>query len=629
MTNATYVAVPLLQIGGQNAPDNLMEDILQISVEESLHLPSMFTLVVYNPYLPGRSEDKPWRYDDLLRVGQKVKIGFQSSTTAAPEFAQLHQDYVMDGEITALESHFTSDSQAPVIVRGYDISHRLHRGRYNRSFQNYTDSDVVREIAGQLGIQIGQLDASGEVHDYIFQENQTNMEFLRQRATRIGFELFVQNGQLSFRKPSTSGTLQLKWLQDIHSFRVRVTTAEQVSGVEVRAWDYSQKQAIVASKQTGQVLTETDQGSGANVSQKAGFNQDSPKLLVVDQPLFQSKQAEQLAQALSDGLAGEFVQADARGEGDPRIRPGRVVELKEMGKYSGRYYITETRHLYHQRRFLTEFSVRGLQGRDILAFLSPPTHLKPGQTFMVGVVTNNKDPKGWGRVKVKFPTLTPQEDGSAHESNWARVVAVGAGAERGFDCLPEVNDEVLVGFEHGDIHRPYILGNVWNGKDKPPVPVADSIEQGKVRLRTWRTRKGHQVQFIEEDKNHSQQGIRVETAKGHKIICNDSINTIEIHTQGGQKIILDDRQGKVILQATGPVEVTANQGIKLQAGGQLDLIGNQGIHLQTGGSVHITGNQGIQLQSAGSTQIIGNQGIQLQSGGTVTANTRILWPPPP
>ena len=70
----------------------------------------------------------------------------------------------------------------------------------------------------------------------------------------------------------------------------------------------------------------------------------------------------------------------------------------------------------------------------------------------MGNVTNNKDPEGWGRVKVKFPTLTEE-----HESNWARVVALGAAKQRGFDCLPEVNDEVLVGFEHGDIHRPYFL----------------------------------------------------------------------------------------------------------------------------------------------------------------------------
>ncbi|MHC5832550.1 MAG: phage baseplate assembly protein V, partial [Nostoc sp.] len=96
----------------------------------------------------------------------------------------------------------------------------------------------------------------------------------------------------------------------------------------------------------------------------------------------------------------------------------------------------------------------------------------PGQTFLVGIVTNNKDPKGLGRVKVQFPTLTEE-----HTSNWARVVAPGAGNNRGFDCLPEIRDEVLVGFEHGDIHRPYIIGGVWNGEDASPENVNDAIEQ--------------------------------------------------------------------------------------------------------------------------------------------------------
>ncbi len=73
---ATYVAAPLLQIGGEDASDDLMDDIQQIVVEESLHLPAMFTLIVYNPYFPGNSEDEPWRYDDLLTIGQTVKNWF-------------------------------------------------------------------------------------------------------------------------------------------------------------------------------------------------------------------------------------------------------------------------------------------------------------------------------------------------------------------------------------------------------------------------------------------------------------------------------------------------------------------------------------------------------------------------
>jgi hypothetical protein len=134
-----------LKIDGNEAPEDLMEDILQISVEESLHLAGMFTLVIQNAYAPGREQDKPWKHKDLFAIGKSIRIAFGSSTTEAQEFQAQKTGDVLEGEITAMETHFTSGSQAPMIIRGYDISHRLHRGRYNRSFQNMTDSDIVKK----------------------------------------------------------------------------------------------------------------------------------------------------------------------------------------------------------------------------------------------------------------------------------------------------------------------------------------------------------------------------------------------------------------------------------------------------------------------------------------------------
>ena len=118
MTTATYVPIPYLELGGAAAPDELMDDLQQLSVEESLHLPAAFTIVLENPYYPGRDEDEPWRYDDLLTIGQTVRIGFQSSTTADAEFSEPKTDYLIQGEITGIESHFSAESQAPIIVRG-------------------------------------------------------------------------------------------------------------------------------------------------------------------------------------------------------------------------------------------------------------------------------------------------------------------------------------------------------------------------------------------------------------------------------------------------------------------------------------------------------------------------------
>ncbi|HEX2224158.1 MAG TPA: phage baseplate assembly protein V, partial [Thermoanaerobaculia bacterium] len=105
---------------------------------------------------------------------------------------------------------------------------------------------------------------------------------------------------------------------------------------------------------------------------------------------------------------------------------------------------------------------------------------------VVGVVTNNQDPEGLGRVKLRLPWLSAQA-----ESDWARVISPMAGGDRGLYALPEVDDEVLVAFEHGRAELPYVLGSLWNGKDKPPA----ANEDGKNKLRVLKSRSGHRVRL--------------------------------------------------------------------------------------------------------------------------------------
>ncbi|PZV14284.1 MAG: type IV secretion protein Rhs [Leptolyngbya sp.] len=555
----TYTAEPHLEIEGKAASDKLMGDILQISIEESLHLPSMFTIVFNNPAFPGREEQQSeafperkdrqtWEHEKLLSIGKSIRIGFTNSVTESPEFQDEKTDWILWGEITAIETHFTSGSQAPMIIRGYDRSHRLNRGCHNRSFQKMSDTEILKKIIKEVGIEEGTVDNSSIIHDYVFQENQTNLEFLRERAARNGFELFMQDGKLHFRQPKKDGSLEMTWQQNLTSFQVRVTSAEQVNEVEVRGWDYKQKRAIVANRSNEKILTETDYGKGQKTSSAFQGKPNSPKLIVVDQPVETQKEADNIAQALFNEMCDQFVHADAQAQGHPSIRPGRVVTLKGMGKYSGKYYITETHHTFSERLYKTAFSVRGLRGGDLLTLLSPSTQLHPGQTLLIGKVTNIEDPDGLGRVRVKFPTLT--ED---HESHWARVVAIGAGKGRGFDCLPEIDDEVLVGFEHGDIHRPFIIGGLWNGSDSPPEKVGDAVGGGKVRLRTIKTRTGHQLQFVEESKGSSQAGVIIKTAGGHEVVINDSDRSITLSSTGNLNI-----------KAIGNIDINANGMITVQ-----------------------------------------------------------------
>jgi uncharacterized protein involved in type VI secretion and phage assembly len=634
MALTQYISEAIIEIDGKKVP-SIQEDLLQLSVEESLHRPGMFTLVIHSPGLPAQPDEDAKRaeYESLFTIGKKVKFTFKSNATESDEFKAQIEATVLEGEITAIETHFTAGSQAPLIIRGYDVSHRLFRGRHNRSFQNYTDTDIVSEVIGESGISAGTMDSSGAPHDYIFQENQTDMEFLRERAAKNGFELFVEDGKLNFKKPQKIGeSITLKWLKDLSSFHVNTTSSEQVSSVEVRGWDYKEKKAFVATKNAATVITKTDQGEGKATSSKFNGKPSSPKLIVVDEPVFTQKEADTLAQALINEVGGEFVQAEAIAQGNPKIRPGRIVTLKDMGKYSGDYYITETRHLFIERVYTTEFSARGLRGGDLITLLSPTPKPRPGQTMMVGRVTNNQDPEGWGRVRVKLPTLTEE-----HESNWARVVSAGAGANRGFDCLPEVDDEVLVAFEHGDIRRPYIIGNVWNGKDVPPEKVDESVVDGKVRLRTFKTRLGHILQFVEEDKGDSKQGIYLTTKDKHYLKFNDTDQVVELKTTGGHTLTLDDKNKKIDFISTddmniktgksgsskklsidaGEIAITGATKITLKVGSNSIELSSSGIKI-SGAKIDIKANSMATIEGT-KTDVKGSAMVQIQ-GGLVKIN---------
>jgi len=156
---------------------------------------------------------------------------------------------------------------------------------------------------------------------------------------------------------------------------------------------------------------------------------------------------------------------------------------------------------------------------------------------VVGIVTNTDDPKDLGRVRVRFPWLSDKD-----ESDWARIAAPLAGKDRGAYFLPEVDDEVLVVFEHGDPRFPYVIGALWNGKDKPPAEKA-----GKNQVRVIKTKSGHVVRFT--DSNDAQ--------------------TIEIIDSGGGSIVFDGKKKSIRISGQ-EITIEASGALKLK-GATIDL----------------------------------------------------------
>ena len=190
-----------------------------------------------------------------------------------------------------------------------------------------------------------------------------------------------------------------------------------------------------------------------------------------------------------------------------------------------------------------------------------------------GVVTDNHDPEGRARVKISFPWLAEHAG-----SDWAKVATLMAGKDRGAFFLPEVGDEVLVAFEHGDIHHPYVLGALWNSDDSAP----ESNSDGKNNIRKIKSRSGHELIFCDDDQG-KQEKIELHTKAGHKIVLDDSSTAekIEIRDKSGANVvIIDSVAGQISLESqmtlkikSQQIEIEAGMGIKLTAGGSVEIKG--------------------------------------------------------
>jgi uncharacterized protein involved in type VI secretion and phage assembly len=187
---------------------------------------------------------------------------------------------------------------------------------------------------------------------------------------------------------------------------------------------------------------------------------------------------------------------------------------------------------------------------------------------VVGVVTGHaKDPDGLGRVKVRFPWLTDRD-----ESFWARVAAPMAGNDRGAYFLPEIDDEVLVMFAHGDVRFPYVIGSLWNGKDKPPASNAD----GENNLRMIKSRSGHVIK-LDDTKDSETVEIIDKTGK-NRVVIDTKTNSITITAD--KDIVLAAPNGEIRLTAktiaigsSESGEVTAGTTMTVQAEADLTVLG--------------------------------------------------------
>jgi len=536
MTSAPVIDQFFVQVDGADLGSDVLDELEEAVVEDDLLQPAMFTLRFYD-------RDLALIEGSTFKLGAQVVLGMTNQKGA--------RKVILEGEVTALEPEFEPHYIA-LVVRGYDKSHRLYRGAKTRAFTKKADSDIASEIVSEAGLSASAT-ATSVQYDLIMQENQTDMEFLRARAARIGYTVRYDGKKLQFGKAESSPPEAPEQTlgSTLLSFRVRLSAVSQPNSVEVRGWDGKAKQAIVGTASSSVATSSIGFGKTASAAAQEAFS-SSATMVVTDRPVMTTAEATKLAQAILDEVAGNYLAAEGVCLGEPALKAGTKVKVKGVGeRFGGSYFVTATRHEYTAATgYRTTFVVNGRNPNSIVGSVADQARRHVTHGVAVGIVTNVNDPDNLGRVKLKFPWLDDQL-----ESDWARLAQPGAGPARGWFIPPEVDDEVLVAFDQGDINRPYVLGGLWNSQDAPP---ASAVADGKVKLRAIKTRAGHTIE-IGEDEGGDKGYVTIKTGNSQTIQISDTDKKIEIKSSK-HTVTLDDQGNAVKLTSGGTLELSSGHG---------------------------------------------------------------------
>src|SRR6266542_4145592 len=423
---------------------------------------------------------------------------------------------LISGEVTALEAEHAPGGTL-VVARGFDQSHRLFRGRRTETYSNVTYADVARTVATRAGLQVGKIDPTPGVYQHVSQGNLSDWQFLRSLAAEIGFEVAVLDGKLELRNPARSSGAPAGGRLDTEN-PLQLSLGANL--LRLRA-------VVTSAEQVKEV-----QVRGWDVGQK--------RALVGSVAAATGSASLPLTPA---GLAGTF---DAAGFVATDVPFRTQAEVDAAAKA------------------LADPLAGAFAELEGVARGNPK--LKAGTPVSLSLAGEPFDGKY---------TISSTRHVLDAETGYTTRFTV-SGPQRGGVVLPEVNDEVLVAFEHGDLRRPYVVGGLYNGVDKPKLgeKLVDG-SSGAVRRRGFVSKRGHALIFFDDE---ADDGVAVLTGDSKLRLALDRSKTV-IHVAS---------DGRVEIDATQDVTIKAGKSMTIEAGATMDLKA-KAVRITADGPVEVKG----------------------------------------
>ena len=449
------------------------------------------------------------------------------------------------GVVTNVQLHREGSDFGCIIVSGYSATYRMETAHSCFSWNDRTIGDVVKKLCEQAKVQLELNPAFKETKDFICQYEESDFDFIRRLAHQYQEWMYFDGTKLIFGKPrKLADPIRLEYGTTLSSLDIGLQTlarSEQVfsyhSGADHEMQRMTPDLAYGHDKLAGEAFR-ASLGMFSKPARQHALPRISNETELVN--YMGRKQAAETAET-------HYITAESQ---VPTLRVGSVISLyssflERVGNLSeeslGNFIIIEITHevsqgSYYKNRFKAIPAT-------IKAMPSPKVRMPLAETQMATVLSN-ADPQGKGRVRVR---MNWQTDGM--QTGWVRVMTPDGGSSsdvksnRGFVFIPEVGDQVLLGFRHGDPARPYVLGSLFNGTTGNGGGSNNSIKSLKTR-------------------------------SGISVILNDDNKSLEIKDAGGSSIHLDGN-GNILLNAPKNIQINAGNNMSLMVGHDLQVnVGN-------------------------------------------------------
>lgn len=485
-------------------------------------------------------------------------------------------------------------------VECHDQTVKLTVGRKNNVYQDQKDSDVLSSIIGNYSGLTAHVSATEVTYPKQVQYDTTDWDFLVARAEMNGMIVQIKDGKVTISKPdtNTSPVLSITYGDNLYEFEATLDAVSQVSKVKASAWDYTQQKTD--SAETSTIYKGPGNLSSKTLADVVGLDHyDIQSTAPLHNDVLQSWSKATMIKSNYAKIRG-----NTKIQGTHLLSPGTYVTLKGLGaRFNGDHIVSAVRHDISDGNWFTEIAI-GLSPEwfteDVNISAPAASGLLPGvQGLQNGTVKQiDQDPDGQYRVLIDLPLVDSSGNGI-----WARLSNLYASSGAGSFFMPEIGDEVIVGFLNEDPRYPIILGSLYS--DKKHKPAEGFEPNNKNNLKGIVTRSGIRLIFDDDDKV-----ITLETPSKNLITLSDADQTISIK----------DQNNNAIEMSSSGIDIKSATHLNIETVETLSLKGEQGVNIESStGSIKI---DGMDISISADTQFSAsaNASASLSAGGETSIN---------